>query len=321
MYPIPLSMIRYLIVMRVTRDLVWIPNPLSVELSLVLGHRIADRLPSTQAGPWRKALAPWEAMGGLSLLRDKKLKDPPELSWPMEAVLFGYPGKRTFGRGERILVEIKLIGKSAEHNTFIEHILPALEEVGIHKDPAWQPVNSLWGGFDIASVYVARGTVWEPLVQEGALNLDRTVTPYQWAEGLRFYEPDVDLLPDTLNWLTPFDLDGRPPTLSHILDALVFRINQLIAGKTDNFDRLLRYLGAEEQAALNQILEQAERIQIYENALVETPRNHAGRWWGKQRFTACLPNTILPYLGLASIFHVGRYSHFGCGTFFLYRHK
>ena len=39
-----------------------------------------------------------------------------------------------------------------------------------------------------------------------------------------------------------------------------------------------------------------------------------GCWIGKQIFSL-IPDHAIPYLILASIFHIGAHTHFGCGTF------
>lgn len=61
MWPAPaqISLLRYLVVWRVNAGLVQVPSCLSAELSRVLGTLIAERLPTQQAKPWRKALAAW----------------------------------------------------------------------------------------------------------------------------------------------------------------------------------------------------------------------------------------------------------------------
>lgn len=104
----PIKLIRYLLVWRVNGSLVRLPRCLSTELSLFLGTTISNRLPTRQAAPWRKALALWDEYGGLSLIGQKKPRTIPEVSWPVEAVLFAYPGKLTCGQGELILWGLEL---------------------------------------------------------------------------------------------------------------------------------------------------------------------------------------------------------------------
>ncbi len=93
MLHLPLNLIRYLVICQVNSSVVWLPRSLSVELSLVLGTIIANRLPTLQASLWRKALALWNEYGGISLIRKKSLRNVPDASWPMEPVSRLQPGR------------------------------------------------------------------------------------------------------------------------------------------------------------------------------------------------------------------------------------
>lgn len=332
----PINLIRYLFVWRVNGSLVWLPGCLPAELSLVLGTIVADRLPTREARHWHKALAPWGERGE----GEKKPKTVPEAAWPIEVALFVYPGKRTYGQGELILWELKLMGEQADHGLFLEVILPAVEEATTisparppgQAHPWWLHQNSLWGRFDVHSVYVARGTRWEPIVQDGRLNLRYRPTPVQWAEGLTF-EARSERVFDRLIWLTPFDLvsarsgkrrastsrkkkipAGEVPTLQTILESLIARMSLFLPGKRNTPDDVWNSLSAEERSSLQAALEQASRIPLHHYDIRPAPRNWPGRWIGRQSFPS-IPHPIIPYLELASILHVGRQTHFGCGTF------
>jgi len=289
---------------------------------------IVNRLPTREARAWRKALAPWDEHGGISLVGKKKPQTVPEASWPIEAVLFVYPGKQTYGREELILWELKLMGESADHGLFLEVILPVLEEAGTVSDQQLQRKNGLWGRFDIQAIYAARGPQWEPVVSDGRLDLNYRATPVQWAEGLTF-ETRSERVFDRLTWITPFDFSdadqaGRRrrkripvrqvPTLQSMLDALVNRMSSLLPGKYSTPDDVWAILSAEEQAELRAAIEQASHIPIHSKGLEPAPKNCPGRWIGTQTF-ASIPQPIIPYLELASILHIGRQTHFGCGTF------
>jgi hypothetical protein len=319
--------------------LVRLPRCLSIELSLVLGTIIANRLPTRQARPWRKALAPWDEYGGISLIGKKKPATVPEVSWPIEVVLFAYPGKIAYGQGELILWELKLMGQSADHGLFLEVILPALEEAGSISDPQWQRQNNLWGRFDIHAVYVARGSQWEPVVSNGRLDLNYRATPVQWAEGLTF-DSRSERIFDRLTWLTPFDLIGddanagsrqspstrsrqrtrkkiaphQVPTLQSILESLIARMSLLLPGKYHAPNDVWDTLSAEEQSSLRAVMEQASLVPTRHTSLRPAPQRWPGRWIGTQTF-ASIPHPIMPYLELASILHIGKQTHFGCGTF------
>ncbi len=293
---------------------------------MALGTIIANRLPTREARPWRKALATWDKHGGLSIVGEKKPRLVPEVSWPIEAVLFVYPAKLDYGQGELILWELKLLGESADHGLFLELILPAMEEASSTMDSKWRRQNSLWGRFDIHAVYTGRGRQWEPVVQDGRLNLRCHVTPTQWAEGLSF-DTQPERIFDSLTWLTPFDLDNasgqrgkippeRIPTLRGLLEALIARMSQLLPGKHTTPDDVWALLSGEERARLQDALEQAALIPLRHHRLKPAPKECPGRWLGTQTFPS-IPHPLIPYLELASILHIGRQAHFGCGTFMI----
>lgn len=328
---LPLSVIRYLIVCRANAPLVRFHLFPSVELSLVLGTVIEESLPTVQARPWRKALAPWKSLGGLSIIKSKNPRNFFLTTWPVESVLFCYPGKRYYGKGEPILLELKLIGDSADHAFFLEVILPALETASRTIDKDWQPANSLWGNFDIQAVYVARGPVWETLVDNGRLNLTYMATPSQWAEGLTL-DPDPQQIFHDVTWITPFDLEdpsipdratrskkispAQVPSLRQILVSLLDRMNSLPTGTRNSRVRFWDMVEQDVRDSFDQLLESASDIPMIHGSFRPVPASKPGRWIGCQTFGA-IPTPIMPYLALASIFHIGALTHFGCGTFFI----
>ncbi len=345
MSTIPINLIRYLFVLRVNRSLAWLSNYLPAEISLILGTTIAKRLPTAQARPWLKSLAAWEPYGGIKSIANKQLKMIPEVSWPIESVIFAYPHeKRSFGEGEFILWELKLLGDSADHGLFLEMIMPAIEEVGLSYDKRWAYPNCLWGKFDIHAVYAARGNHWEPFVKNGQLDLNYNATPFQWSENLS-YTVNPKLPPDTIRWIAPFDLSDKSdkqkvrktwrrnnkhqnraipaPSLKKIIEALIFRLNNLLVGKINNFDELWAILdqgaGTEHQTALKTAWKQASHIPVYKKALCTPPAHWPGVALGAQTYTATFPEALIPLLGLASILHIGRYTHYGLGSFTIER--
>ncbi len=340
-----INLIRYLIVWRVNSTLVQLPRYFPAALSQVLGTLIANRLPTQQAREWQKFVQAWDAATvEKKQAREKNLRAPvvvlPEASWPLESVLFAYPAKRTFGRGELILWELKLLGDSADHNFFLEFILPAMEEAATTSDSRWRHLNALWGSFDVEAVYAARGSRWEPIVSAGKLDLNYRPTCTQWAERLRWNEPRRHL--DSLVWVTPVDLDefggarsaatdeaearesdavNDAPTPTMILDALMERMLLFLPGKPrarrGQREAAWALLSSDEQTALYLALERAQLLPPQRQSLEPAPKDTPGRWIGTQRFTS-IPDLLVPYLQLASILHVGKYTHLGCGTFSLY---
>lgn len=315
----PLSLIRYLIVLKVNRPFVRLPRCLAAQLSLILGTTIAKRLPTRDAQAWHKALRPWEEHGGVSIV-GKKYKAVPEAAWPIEASLAVYPGKTNYREGELVFWELKLLRDGADHELFLEIILPALEEAGYDAATPWHGSANLWGRYNIHAIYAAHGPRWEPVVSDGRLDLRYRPTVDQWADGLTF-EGLADQPFDRLTWITPFDLtsggrptDRQPPTLSEILESSLVRMSRLLPGKHNPPDAIWQTLSAEDKTALTGALEQASQSRIARAALAPAPKEWPGRWIGAQAFST-IPPATLPYLQLASIFHVGRQTHFGCGTF------
>ena len=327
----PINLIRYLCVWRVNRALVRLPAYLPLELSRVLGTIISESLPTRQARPWRKALAAQTPGGGV---------------WPIEAVLFAYPGKQLYGPGEPIFWELKLLGPQADHAFFLEVILPAMEAAGQTTDSRWYQSNTLWGRFDIHSIYVAQGQHWQPVVSEGRLDTRYYPTPLQWADGLSFEPtPGDERTHRTLTWLTPVNLSPPPkitgslaltpdeqgsgqtrsasgkkaknipvPTLQLLLEALLYRITELVPGKYTTPGDVWNMLSPDDQAALWDAVLEADQIGLHQAERQKIPKGWPAGWFGTQTFTA-MPLSLLPYLELASILHLGRQTHLGCGIF------
>ena len=310
--------------------MVWFHHFPPLEFSLVLGTIIADNLPTVQARPWRKALEAWKPYGGISLIKKSNLKHPPNAKWPVESVLFSYPGKRAYGEGELIFLELKLMGDAADHAFFLEVILPALEKASSVIDMRWQRSDSLWGRFDIQNIYVANGPNWDILVEDCTLDLKYVPTPYQWSEGL-VLEAGPSKRFSKISWVTPFDLQdeetGNPrrrykkippeqiPTLQDILTAFLLRMNTLSASKgelSEFWDVLNHYV----REAFDRIMASELDIPITHGNFYPVLESQPGQWIGTQTFES-IPDPIFPYLSLASIFHIGSYTHFGCGTFIL----
>src|SRR3989304_7585462 len=143
----PVKLLRYLCVWGVNSSLVRLPRCFSMELSQVLGTIISNRLPTSEAQLWRKALAQKDQFQSLkhALSFSKQRVVIPEFTWPIDAVLFVYPGKVTYGYGELVFWELKLMGKSGDNDLFMEVILPAMEESGFSSGNPWNSRNGIWG--------------------------------------------------------------------------------------------------------------------------------------------------------------------------------
>ena len=315
----PLNLIRYLFILNVNSSLVWLPKWPSIELSLVLGNTIADQLPTTQARPWKKALAACN-------FDDRTLI--PQSPWPIDAILFWYPAKRTYGQNERILLELKLVGQCADHGLFLEVILPAIENIGKGPNPYRHYTNCLWGHFDIQSVYTAKGTRWKPLVRDGRFDLRYKVNPSQWSQGVKFDMESCNAI-DSLTWLTSFELKKceinnrqlkkntpqKVPSMICIMKEIVQRMSSIILGKHANSDDFLDILESDVLLLWKEAMEQASHIPLLRHNLTKAPSDIPGQWTGSQTFATFIPTSIIPYLEFGSIFHIGKYTHYGCGNF------
>ena len=326
-----IELIRYLVAWRVNSAMVVLPERFPVELSYVLGSIIAKRLPTMASGRWQKALSPLQDYSYSSREKDRKIpssEDFPNASWPVESVFFVYPGKATHGFGELIFWEFKLLANAADHGFFLETILPAMEEAGYTSDERWHRSNNIWGRFDIQAIYVARGARWEPLVKGGRLDLRYRANATQWAEGLTFGS-GLKSAPNQLAWITPFELkdygqseeapaapEGREFPLMAILAALELRLNNIFRGKRKPVDALRDIIPDKGGISLEEAMDLAAGIPLLFKDLKSVPAGSPGRWLGKE-VVASIPPQIIPWLDLASILHVGKHTHFGCGTFTL----
>ncbi len=332
-----IKLVRYLVTWKVNSSLVVLPECFAVELSHVLGTIISNRLPSREAARWQKALSSLNQYFDAPAVKGKKPLQPmvfPDVPWPVDAVIFVYPGKTTYGFGELIFWELKLFGDAADHGFFLETILPAMEEAGYTSDERWNRSNRIWGQFDIHAIYAARGSCWDPIVSDGRLDLRPQPGASQWAEGSTFGS-HLESAFRQLIWLTPFELEGiakgkepghahnqgdipedRSPIMKAIFEALASRLSSLPQGRRKTAGHPQDVLDDEWRLILQEAFERAIQTPLLFKDLKTTSKGCPGQWTGKHVF-APLPREIIPCLELASILHIGKYTHFGCGTFTL----
>lgn len=332
----PIRLIRYLFVCQVNRSWIKTTDPLNTELPWALASVIANRLPSIEAVPWNEALALLNPYRQSLLKSQKKVPPTPHIDWPIEAVYLTYPHKFSYGPAEHLLWELKLLGPSADHNLFLELILPAVEALSCTSDRHLYRQNGLWGRFDIRAIYAARGLTWEPVVEEGQLDLTYRPTSYQWAEGLDFGLVNKPS-PNSMIWVTNFQFEdpstypvdtGRKkrvqpedvPTLAQILEALLTRVAQLLPDRRRTVEMVWDICGQEEETRFTEMMALAQTIKREYYHLNPAPKHTPGMWHGILRFDK-LPLLIVPYLELASILHIGYHTHFGCGTFTIRDYK
>jgi hypothetical protein len=335
----PIKLLRYLFVLRVNSTLVRLAPCPPANFAYALACVIADRLSTIEAKPWRKVVATWEghdvgadgdqtaepvaSKRGVSTLPKGKpmLAALSDAVWPIDAVIHIYPAKQIYGQGEQILWEIKLLGGSADHALFLETVLPAVEAAGSTRAARWQHGANLWGHYDIDAVYVAQGLRWQPLVQQGKIDLARQPSPVQWRQELPL-QSKQRYPPRNLTWLTPFAFaetqeqahdaprrEPRPPDLRTILSAAGERIERYAPG----------WLNAGPNGktiSWPTILEQAQACRVVNAELYPPAKGWPGQGMGEQSFNQ-LPHAAIPYLTLASILHIGQYAHWGYGTFAL----
>ncbi|MBF0199912.1 MAG: hypothetical protein HQK66_01095 [Desulfamplus sp.] len=326
-----LDIIRYLFVLEVNSPYIRLPQWPAMEFSLLLGENISDRLPITEARAWKKSLAAWDGKKNDKMTKGKLLAYQPS-PWPIDAVIFWYPAKKSYGRGELILFELKLFGKAAEHQFFLEFILPAMEYLARTPRIESGNSNSVWGHFDIRSIYSAKGRLWKPLLKNGKLDLRRRVNPAQWAHGIDFKTDPFNPM-NQLHWLSPFKIKAFSknnivsqkdnqifaPQLYSILESVAQRINSVILGKYSTAQDFLSSLEKDELEAWKHAMKHAMRCSIHRNNIKKAfDLPYGGMAKGSQTFSSKIPDILLPYLGLGAIIHIGEYTHFGCGTYVLY---
>jgi hypothetical protein len=314
-----IKLFRYLIAFRVNTPMVRLPLDFSASISRILGYAIADSLSTRDARLWHKHLD----VNKLNLFQRPAIEDPyPENPWPVNAVILPYTNKRNYCQGEIIYWELKLIGDSADHGFFLEAIIPAMEKLGYTEQNIPQSRMSLWGHYDILSVWVANGSKWEPLINDSQLNLRYNPKPLQWNTHLTedYYHKEM-LKQNHLIWLRPFEFDIQDvsqmkdkfiPEMQSIIESVVRRWNYFTSSRIrkEIWDVVPSHLLIEVKKAW----EIACNMRIISYNLSPALRNEPGLWYGELTYEN-IPVFLMPYLDMAAIFHVGKKTHYGCGTF------
>ncbi|MBF0235437.1 MAG: hypothetical protein HQK65_20735 [Desulfamplus sp.] len=339
-----IDLIRYLFVLEVNTSLVWLPKWPAMDLSVLLGETIADRLPIVEARAWKKAMSAWrlactdaQQRNGRSQISRKSCRSRiiHPGPWPIDAVIFWYPAKRSYGKGERILFELKLLGSAADHALFIEVILPAMEQISVTPPYGGQQyTNSLWGHFDIRSVYSANGHSWKPLVKNGALDLRRKINSTQWYSDLKFQACSYSSR-NNITWLSPFLIRGFAgvvaeddnnsgkkkslcePQLSLILESVAARICSILLGRHATVEDFFNSLDHDERLSWKLAMDESFKTRISISNIRKSSDLVYELATGSQTFARPVPDVLIPYLQLGSILHIGEYTHFGCGTYFV----
>jgi hypothetical protein len=102
--------------------------------------------------------------------------------------------------------------------------------------------------------------------------------------------------------------------MRELFDAFIARMTLFAPGKRPTAEQVWALLDPAERQAIEVDLEKAAAVQVKRSLLVSAPKGWPGRWIGAHAFDAITPR-LASYLELAAILHVGRQTHFGCGTF------
>lgn len=308
--PKSIPLLRYLFLLRIHKPLLVLPPYLALELAYTTSVMISERLPSSQLKPWKKLITAWETANPVSEDRRTRLiLNPPQSAWPLELAWLPYRVKQTYGYGEIIPCELKLFGRNASHELFLELILPVLEAAGLNPD-------SHWNGMHVESVYVARGRQWEPVVENGQIDFSIRPGTRQWCDGL-----DLTIIPaghtHRLRWYTPYAHTPEPPLIrkrehlcrlaqenapgmSALVQALAARLEKVAPEISNDW--------------LSDIEDLAVEVQSDPSNVNCPPKNWPGTVWGDQELSH-VPEQMMPILRLASMLHIGFHTHVGCGNF------
>lgn len=315
-----LKMLRYLIAWRVNTSLVRLPINFSAVLSKTLGNAIADLLSTKDSRQWRKSIdIERQQQFNASTIQPDNY---PESLWPIHAILLPHTLKRNYGVNEIILWELKLLGDSADHGFFLETILPAMEQLSCGEIPDRRSRINVWGHFDIHNIWIANGNVWDPLISDGNLNLRYHPKLLQWKSHINEQTYCKEMTKrKRLVFIRPFAFDHENishikdqflPDMSKIIESVIRRWSFFTSGniKQDLWDLVPPSIIVEVRKAW----ETSCMMRIHSSLISPALNDEPGLWKGELMYEE-IPFFLLPYLDMASIIHIGKKTHYGCGTF------
>ncbi|ETR74129.1 MAG: hypothetical protein OMM_00438 [Candidatus Magnetoglobus multicellularis str. Araruama] len=199
-----------------------------------------------------------------------------------------------------------------------------MEKMGYTELNIPQSKLSVWGHFDIISVWVANGNKWESLIQGSELNLRYDPKPLQWNNDLTeaYYNKNM-AKKIKLIWIRPFEFDIQ--STSHLTDKFIPEMPAIIESvirrwsffasqriQKDIWDLIPTHLLVEVKKAW----EIACNMRITSYNLIPALKHEPGLWSGELSYEN-IPVFLMPYLDMAALLHVGKKTHYGCGTFAL----
>lgn len=311
--------LRYFIALRINSNYVRIRKDFSTDALYVIGSIIAENLPTRHARRWKKNISDFSS-------KIKKEGYLVNSIWPIESSLVSYLTKVIYTEGDIIFFELKLFGEDADHNYFLEVILPAIEDAGYKKDRIWFKDYSLWGNYDLMHIYIADGFDWVSLAEDGEINLKYSPTPWQWinTETQERFKKIANKNYSRIQWINGFGLgldkdinQDQYRSLYYIINAVFERLNNLLEISNRNSLSIWDFLNFEQTNQLKEALDNSKSIIHGRHDLSVVSGKTPGRWIGSQCFLQQISKIFIPYLNLASILHIGENINYGTGTFIL----
>lgn len=322
--PIPSNVIktlRYLIGVTVNSSFVRLKQDSSIDFVYMVGTIISENLPTRYSRHWKKNI--------LQFKGDQKKGVLMSQLWPIDASIIFYPSKVIYTEGDIIFFELKLFGADAEHDFFLETILPAIEDIGYKKDRDWYKSSTLWGHYDVSYICIADGFNWIPLAEDGVINLKYNPNPWQWLnvdthEKFKLMMSHKYRAVEWLKGVTLSDdlqtdnIDENYRSLYFLMSSILERMNYLLEVSNRSKLTIFDLMDNNEQKENFEIaLEDSKKVLFGRHDLSISHSKSAGRWFGTQKFNQDIQSIFIPYLNLGSVFHIGDNINYGAGTFSL----